>query len=182
MGELSGNGVGDLTEDREHRPLDRVPHRLVSRIGRLGEGRGDEGGIDRLARAGSELFRSTPDDLAEDHSGIPSGAEQGRPGQRRDEFGPTDLVERASVVEVLQLLGQGPHGHRHVVAGVAVGYGEDIEVVDLLPSRIERAIGRRHDALEALDAGVTHWCESRREAGVAARNRRLSVPWRPCSP
>jgi len=43
----------------------------------------------------------------------------------------TDHVDRLAV-HAVELVEHGAHGHRHVVAGVAVRDREDVEVVDLL--------------------------------------------------
>jgi hypothetical protein len=50
-------------------------------------------------------------------------------------------------VEVVELVHDGPHRERHVVAGVPVGNGEDVQVVDLAAPRLEvRRGGLDHPA------------------------------------
>ena len=156
MGELAGDRVGHLAEDGQHRALGRVADRLVGGVGGAGEGRGDQHRVDQLAGPAGQLLGGAADDLAEDHAGVAAGAHQRRPGQRLDELGAADLVDRLAV-EAVELLHHGPHRHRHVVAGVAVGDREDVEVVDLLAARLEVGVSARDDAAEALDARDPPW-------------------------
>ena len=68
-----------------------------------------------------------------------------------------DLVERALVLgETVELVEHGPQRQRHVVAGVAVGDREDVEVVDLLAACLELAESALDDSAEAEKAGIGH--------------------------
>ena len=71
VGELAGERVGHLAEDGQHRPLGRLPDRVVGGVGGAGEGGGDEGRVDQLAGAAGELLGGAADDLAEDHPELP---------------------------------------------------------------------------------------------------------------
>jgi hypothetical protein len=51
----------------------------------------------------------------------------------------------------------GAQGQRHVVARVAVGHREDVEVVDLLAPVLEVRESDRHHAPEALYGRIGHW-------------------------
>ena len=165
VGELAGERVGHLAEDGQHRPLGRLAHRVVGGVGGAGEGGGDQDRVDQLAGAAGELLGGAADDLAEDHAGVAAGPHQRRPGQRLDQLGAADLVD-LEPVEAVELLHHGPHRHRHVVARVAVGDREDVEVVDLLASGLERGVGGADDPSEAGDRGIGHL------AGESNRRRR----------
>ncbi len=130
--------VRHLAENGQHRALGRLAHRLVGGVGGAGEGGGDEDRVDQLAGAAGQLLGGAADDLAEDHAGVAAGAHQRRPGQRLHQLRAADLVD-LEAVEAVELLHHGAHRHRHVVAGVAVGDREDVEVVDLLASRLQEA-------------------------------------------
>ena len=58
--------------------------------------------------------------------------------------------------EAVELVEHGAQRQRHVVAGVAVGDREDVEVVDLLAARLELAEGALDDGAEAEEAGIGH--------------------------
>ena len=153
--ELAGDRVGHLTEDGQHRPLGRFAHRLVGGVGGAGEGGSDQHRVDQLARPARQLLGRAADDLAEDDTGVAARAHQRRPRQRLDQLGAAGLVDREAV-EPVQLLHHGEHRHRHVVAGVAVGDGEDVEVVDLLAPRLQRRVGRADDPSETDDRWICH--------------------------
>jgi hypothetical protein len=57
--------IGELANDGEHRPLDRLTHRPVGGVGGRTEGGSDRGRVDVLGIV--EHLRGTPDDLREDH-------------------------------------------------------------------------------------------------------------------
>ena len=166
-GELAGDRVRHLAEDGQHRPLGRLADRVVGGVGGAGEGGGDEHRVDQLAGAAGELLGGAADDLAEDHAGVAAGAHQRRPGQRLDQLGAADLVDLLAV-EAVELLHHGAHRHRHVVAGVAVGDREDVEVVDLLAALLEVGVGGRHHPAKAHDAGIGHWPQSNCRAPTRA--------------
>ena len=58
--------------------------------------------------------------------------------------------------EPVELVEHGAQRERHVVAGVAVGDREDVEVVDLLTACLELAEGALDDGAEAEKAGIGH--------------------------
>ena len=58
--------------------------------------------------------------------------------------------------EPVELVEHGAQRERHVVAGVAVGDREDVEVVDLLAASFELAEGALDDGAEADEAGIGH--------------------------
>ena len=144
-----------LAEDGQHRPLGRLPHGVVGGVRGAGEGRGDEHRVDQLAGAAGELLGGATDDLAEDHAGVAAGAHQRRPGQSLDQLRAADLVDLLAV-EAVELLHHGAHRHRHVVAGVAVGDREDVEVVHLLAALLEVRVRGRHHPAKAHDAWIGH--------------------------
>ena len=68
-----------------------------------------------------------------------------------------DVVERAVLARQAVELGQaGAQGQRHVVARVAVGDREDVEVVDLLTARLEMREGALDDRAEPDETWVGH--------------------------
>ena len=167
--------VGHLAEDGQHRPLGRLAHRVVGGVGGAGEGGGDQHRVDQLAGAAGQLLGGAADDLAEDHAGVAAGAHQRRPGQRLDQLGAVDLVD-LQLVEAVELLHHGAHRHRHVVAGVAIGDREDVEVVDLLASRLERGVGGADDPSEPGDRGIGHLAgESSRRPEMLRRGRESAL-------
>ena len=158
VGELAGDRVGHLAEDGQHRPLGRLAHRVVGGVGGAGEGGGDQHRVDQLAGPAGQLLGGAADDLAEDHAGVAARPHQRRPRQRLDQLGAADLVD-LEPVEAVELLHHRAHRHRHVVAGVAVGDREDVEVVDLLAASLQIGVGRADDAPEAHDRGIGHRSE-----------------------
>ena len=58
--------------------------------------------------------------------------------------------------EPVELVEHGAQRQRHVVAGVAVGDREDVEVVDLLAARLELAERALDDGAEPEKAGIGH--------------------------
>ena len=68
----------------------------------------------------------------------------------------------------------GPQGEHHVVAGVAVGDREDVEVVDLLAAGLERGQAGLDQRAEADDAGIE-------TPGVVARRRQPPRQWLRCT-
>ena len=152
VGKVRGDGVGHLADHGEHRPLGGIAHGLIGGIGGPGERRRDQDRVDELPRAAGELLGRPADDLAEDHAGVPPGAHQ-----RRTRDGVHELVSVGRdrlAVEPVELLHHGLHGQRHVVARIAVGDREDVEVVDLLPAGCELRVGGLDDPAKALDGGI----------------------------
>ena len=82
---------------------------------------------------------------------------------------PISSIVRSSIAgEAVELVQHGAQRQRHVVARVAVGDREDVEVVDLLAARLEVRERALDDGAEADEAGVGHGAATR------ARARR---PW-----
>ncbi len=155
VGQVLRHAVGHRPDRGEHRPLGRVAHGLVGRVGRAGKSGGHQDRVDQLARPRGQLLGRAADDLGEDHARVPAGAEQRRAGDHRDQLVAPDLVDHLAV-DGVELVQHGAHGHRHVVAGVAVGDREDVEVVDLLTAALELRISRRHRPFEADQTGIWH--------------------------
>ncbi len=155
VGELARDRVGHLAEDGQHRALGRVAHGRVGGVGGAGEGRGDQDRVDQLAGPARQLLGGAADDLAEYHPGVSARPHERRPGERLHQPGAADLVH-LQPVEVVELLHHGAHRHRHVVARVAVGDREDVEVVDLLAALLEVGVGGRDNSAEALDRRIGH--------------------------
>ena len=78
---LSGAGVllrllGELADDREHRPLDRVPDCAIRGVARGAEAACDRLWVDRVALR--ERLAGAADDLRQDHAGVAAGAHRAR--------------------------------------------------------------------------------------------------------
>ena len=150
--ELGGDAVRHLAHDGEDRALGRLAHRVVGPVGRARHGGADEHGVDELAGARRELLGGPADQLGEDDAGVAAGAEQRRAGDGVDDLVAADLVDLALARQAVELVEHGAQRERHVVARVAVGDREDVEVVDLLPPALqlgERALDDRAEADEA---------------------------------
>ncbi len=155
VGEPPRDRVRHLAEDGQHRALGRLPDRFVRRVGGPGERRRDQHRIDQLARPAGELLGGAANDLAEDHPGVSAGPHQSGSRERVDQFGAPHLINHLSI-EAIELLADGAQGEGHVVAGIAVGDGEHVEVVDLLAPLLEVGGGRADHAAESLYGGVCH--------------------------
>lgn len=90
------------------------------------EGEGEVGGRDGLIGR-NETLGNTAQDLRGDDAGVAAGTHQ---GAVRD--GACDGLHVGIGGKGGKLLGHRGERERHVGAGVAVGYGEDVELVDLL--------------------------------------------------
>jgi hypothetical protein len=132
--EVASDRRGHVAHHGEHRALGR---RADRRVGALGGGRergAEQHGIDQLARAGDQLLGRAADQLGEDHAAVAPRAQQGGAGHGLDDLVAADLVDRAALVggQAVELGEHGLERERHVVARVAVGDREDVEIVDLL--------------------------------------------------
>src|SRR5207302_1791829 len=70
-----------------------------------------------------------------------------------------DVVDRAFLGcarQPIQLLQHGAQRQHHVVAGVAVGDREHVQVVDLFAARLQRGEARFNRPAKANDAGIGH--------------------------
>ena len=147
--------MGHLAKDGQHRSLGGLANRFVCRVGGARHRGGDEGRVDQLAWPAGELLGGAADDLAQDHTRVAAGAHQGRSRERVHELGPADLVHRLAV-EAIEFLAHGVQGEHHVVAGIAVGDREHVQVVDLLAARRKLCCSSGDDAAESLYRGVSH--------------------------
>ena len=145
--------VGHLLEHGEHRSRGRIGDRLPSRRGRLQQRHADQLRIDELALSLGEDLRRAADDLAQDDARVAARAHQRGVRDRVDDRLSPDLVD-LTPVDALQCLDHRLQGERHVVARVAVGDREHVQVIDLVASLIEVSVGGRDDAAESLDGGV----------------------------
>ena len=128
----------------------------VGALGGPGERGGDQHRVDQLAGTGDQLLGGAAHELAEDDAAVAAGAQQGGAGDGLDDLRAADLVQRhvALVAQARELVDDGAQRERHVVPRVAVGDGEDVEVVDLLAPRLERGERALDDRAEADQAGV----------------------------
>ena len=132
-------------------------HGAVGAVGRARHRRADQHRVDELAGARDQLLGGAADQLGEDHAGVAARAQQRGAGDRVDDLLAADLVERALVLgEPVELVEHRAQRQRHVVAGVAVGDREDVEVVDLLAACLELAERALDDGAEAEKAGIGH--------------------------
>ncbi len=121
--------VGGLPNHGQDRALDRVADRRVGQLRSAGEGLGKIGTA-HLALA-LEGLGQTATDLRGDHARVAPGSHQGPQAERgRDLFG-------RAVHDELGFLEGDPDGGQHVRAGIAVGHGEDVELVDLVDVAFE---------------------------------------------
>ncbi len=153
--EVVRHAAGHRTDRREHRALGRVADRRVGGVGGARERGGDEDRIDQLARPRSQLLGRPADDLGEDHAGVAARAEQRRARDRADDLVAAGHVD-GPAVHAVELVEHRPEGERHVVARVAVGDREDVQVVDLLAAVLELREGGGDDPPEAQQALVRH--------------------------
>ncbi len=166
VGQLRGDAVGHLAHDGQDRALGRLAHRPVCLVGGARERRPDQHRIDELSWPTGELFGRAANQLREDHAGIAAGSEQCGPRDRRDDLVAPDLIDRAALRgarKAVQLLKHGAQRQHHVVAGIAVGDREHVEVVDLLTALLERRQPSLDHCPKPNDARVGH-------AGPAARS------------
>ena len=126
--------LGELADHRQHRPLHRPAHGAVGGVARGAEGAADRGRVEQSRLA--ERLGGAAEDLGEDDAGVAAGAHQRRARQL--------LGERRAVGggRRLEHVHDRARRQRQVRAGVAVGNGIDVEVVDPAPVRLE-ALERR---------------------------------------
>ena len=153
MREVLGDAMGHRAHGGEHRALGGLAHRLVGGVGGTRERGAHEDRVDQLSRPRRELLGGAAHDLRKDHAAVPARAEQRRAGDRRHELVAADLVDHVPV-DVVELGEHGAHRHRHVVPGIAVGDGEDVEVVHLGAAAVELRACGGHRSAEAHDAGI----------------------------
>ena len=159
MGDVGDDLVRHLARDRQDRALGGLAHRGVGAVGGVRQRRADQRRVDQLAGAADELLGGAADQLGEDHAGVAARAEQRGARHRLDDLLAPDLVDRALLVGALQAVELVEHGaqrERHVVARVAVGDREHVEVVDLLAARFQVGERPRDGGAKAHQIGVGH--------------------------
>ena len=137
--------LGELADHRQHRPLDRTPHGAVGGVARGAEGAADRGRVEQPGLA--ERLGGAAQDLREDHARVAAGAHQRRARQLLRERG---AVGGGRGVEHLH---DRARGQRQVRAGVAVGDGIDVQVVDPAAVRLERRERRLPELLRPFELG-----------------------------
>ena len=148
-------------------PSGGIADRTVGLVGGPGQRGSDQDRIDELSGAAGQLLGCASDQLGEDHARVATGAEQRRAGDRGDDLVATDLVDRVAfggVGEPVELLQDRAQREHHVVARVAIGDREDVEVVDLLAARLERRQPRLDDGPKPNDARIGHAVPAARSA------------------
>ena len=156
VGQLAGHAVGHLAHDGQDRALGGLAHGVVGAVGGARHRGADQHRVDELARARRELLRRAADQLREDHAGVAARAEQRRAGDGVDDLLAADLVDLPGGGEAVELVEHRAHRERHVVARVAVGDGEDVEVVDLLAACLQFGQRTLDDGPEADEARIGH--------------------------
>ena len=157
--------MSHLAHDGQDRALGWVTDRTVGLVGGAGERGSDEDGVDQLTGAAGELFGGAADQLREDHARVAARAQQRRAGDRGDDLVAPNLVDRSPLGgagEPIELLQHGPQGEDHVVAGIAIGDREHVQVVDLFATLLERRQTRFDQRPEADDARIRCACPAGR--------------------
>ena len=167
--ELRRGRRGHVAHHGQHRPLGRLADRLVGALGGAGQRGRQQRRIDELAGARDQLLGGAADQLAEDHARVAARAEQRRARDRLDDLVAADLVERRlarCLRQAVELIEHRPQRERHVVAGVAVGDREHVEVVDLLAPRLQVVVRPLDDGAKADEARIPHGTERRPSEGL----------------
>jgi hypothetical protein len=121
LGEQYLGFLGGLARHGEDRPLDRLDHAAVGRVGALAQAAHQRVGGEHVVVA--HAVGETLPELREDGARVPA-----RPHHcavrdvRRNR---ADVPGRVAA----GLLDRVAHGHQHIGAGVAVGHGEDVELI-----------------------------------------------------
>ena len=156
--ELDGDAVRHLAHDRQDRALGGLADRGVGAVGGARERGADQGRVDQLAGAAEELLGGAVDQLREDHAAVAARPEQRCARDRLDDLVAPDLVDRAvpSGGQPVELGEHGLHRQDHVVAGVAVGDGKHVEVVDLLATGLQVRERPGDQGAKTDQIGVSH--------------------------
>jgi hypothetical protein len=155
VSQVVSHPAGHRAHRGQHRALGGVAHGRVGGVGRARERGGHQDRVDQLARAGGQLLRSAPHDLRQDHAAVAARAEQRRAGDGADDLVSPDRVDGLSVHRVERLQHR-LERERHVVPRVAVGNGEDVQVVHLLAAGFQLRERSGDDPPEADQALVGH--------------------------
>ena len=116
----------DIAQDREDRALDGFADGLEGNLDGATESEGDVGGRDGLIGR-DEALGHAAQNLRGNNTGVTAGAHEGAVGD-----GASDGFHVSVGRKSRKLLGHRGERERHVGAGIAIGYGEDVELVDLL--------------------------------------------------
>ncbi len=136
--------------------------------------------VDQLSGTADELLGGAADQLREDHAGVAARAEQRGAGDGLDDLLASDLIDRALLIGALQPVELAQHGaqrQRHVVAGVAVGDREHVQVVDLLAARFQMRERPRDGSAKADQIGIGHGDRCITFARALARPAVPTGPW-----
>ncbi len=133
-GQLLG-ALGQRPRHAQDRPLLRVAHGGVAGVARGPQGPRQHVEVEAavLGQLGEEAARQ----LREDDAGVAAGAHEDRPPDVRAGVAVERVRDRA-------------HGQRHVRAGVPIGDGIDVEVVDARAARLERGQRRADERYSAF--------------------------------
>ena len=138
--------LGQLPDDGQHRPLDRLPHRAIRRVARPSQRGRERRRVDRRRLA--ENVRGAPDDLREDHPGVAPRAHQRGAGDGACDGRPVGGRRR------LERLDDRAHGQGQVRSGVAVRHGIDVQIVDPAPVLLQVRERRRRELADAVEIGL----------------------------
>ena len=116
----------NITQDREDCTLDGLTNSLEGDLDGATEGESDIGGRNGLIGRDKALGHAAQD-LRGDDAGVAASTHQGAVGD-----GASNGLHVGIGGKGGKLLGHRGERERHVGAGVTVGYGEDVELVDLL--------------------------------------------------
>ena len=150
---------GELPDRGQHRPFD-------------GDANGAVGGVARSAQrlrkivGGAERLGGAPDDLREDHAGVPPSAHQGSAGHLARKLGAI-VVSRP-----FERVDDRPHREREVGARVPVRHRIDVQVVDPAPVGLDRRQSAAGELQHTLSHAVTR--TSSTTTSTAATGRPVS--------
>ena len=157
VGQLRGDAVSHLAHHRQDRALRGLANRAVGLVGGARQGGPDQHRIDELAGTAGQLLRGAADQLGEDHTRVATRSQKSGARDRGDDLVAADLVDCAVLGvggEAVQLGQHGAQREHHVVAGVAVGDGEHVQVVDLFAAVLKRRQAGLDQRAETDDAGI----------------------------
>jgi hypothetical protein len=166
-----------LADHGQDRPLGRIADRAIRLVRRSRQSGADQDRVDQLARPAGELLGRAADQLGEDHTGVSPRAQKRCPRNRGDDLVPPDAVDRRllrGVREPVELMQHRAQGEDHVVARVAVGDREHVQVIDLFAPRLERGKSGLDDRAEANYRSVGQRPGQRLRVGGGTPLRRLN--------
>ena len=125
FGTSLGSSLGRYPGDGEDGALGRLHHRLIGSLNALGER------ARQIKAVGGFLPLHILGEAAEQQRSNDAGIAPSPP-QQRSSGNLRDLAGGDVIPSLGKLLGRIAQGQRHVGAGVAVGHGEHVEIVDCL--------------------------------------------------